>query len=302
MIKRIKLAANSPDFSAMAYGTWRMLDEPLTPGDINQRLNLCVDLGITTIDTAEIYGGYRVEQALGEALALSPGLRGKIEIISKAGIYFPHPATRSVRTTFYDASAKQMIKSVEASLRLLSTEHLDLFLVHRPDWLTSVDETASGLNQLIKDGKIRAAGVSNYSATQFSALSSRVDQPLMTNQIEFSLFAMDPIYDGTFDQCQQNRVRPMAWSPLAGGKLFDREHPAAQRLAKEAAMLRDKYNGLSLEQLAYAWVMMHPSGAVPVIGTNKLDRIKSAAVAGNVVLDREDWYGLWVAAKGHGIP
>jgi predicted oxidoreductase len=302
MIKRIKLAANSPDFSAMAYGTWRVLDEPLTPGDINQRLNLCVDLGITTIDTAEIYGGYRVEQALGEALALSPGLRGKIEIISKAGIYFPHPATRSVRTTFYDASAKQLIKSVEASLRLLSTEQLDLFLVHRPDWLTSVDETASGLNQLIKDGKIRAAGVSNYSATQFSALSSRVDQPLVTNQIEFSLFAMDPIYDGTFDQCQQNRVRPMAWSPLAGGKLFDREHPAAQRLAKEAAMLRDKYNGLSLEQLAYAWVMMHPSGAVPVIGTNKLDRIKSAAVAGNVVLDREDWYGLWVAAKGHGIP
>lgn len=302
MIKHDASTAASPGLSAMVYGTWRLLDDQPSMQDINRRLNRCVELGITTIDTAEIYGGYRVEAAIGGALALSPGLRDRLDIVTKAGIYVPNDLSPQRKVGFYDASAVQLRKSVEQSLRLLRCEQVELFLVHRPDWLTGIDDTAHGLNQLVQDGMIRNAGVSNYSATQFSALNSRLDKPLLTNQVEFHLLRMDPMVDGSFDQCQQHRVRPMAWSPLAGGRLFDPKEHAALRLAQAAAALSPKYGGATLEQLAYAWIMAHPSQPYPVIGTNKIERIESAVKALSIRLEREDWYALWVAAQGSNVP
>jgi predicted oxidoreductase len=294
--------AGIPSLSAMVYGTWRMLDDKPTLQDINRRLNRCVELGITTIDTAEIYGGYQVEAALGAAMALSPGLRDKLAIVTKAGIYVPNDLSPQRKVGFYDASAAQLKKSVEHALRLLGCEQVELFLVHRPDWLTGIEDTAQGLNQLLQEGKIRKAGVSNYSASQFAALNSFMSEPLFTNQVEFHLLRMDPMVDGCFDQCQQHRVRPMAWSPLAGGRLFDASEPAAVRLAQVAATLSPKYGGATLEQLAYAWVMAHPSLPYPVIGTNKIERIESAVKALSIHLEREDWFALWVAAQGRNIP
>jgi predicted oxidoreductase len=184
----------------------------------------------------------------------------------------------------------------------MGVDYIDLLLVHRPDWLTSADETAAGLNKLLKDGKIRAAGVSNYNVHQFDLLNSRMDQPLVTNQIEFHLLHMDPIFDGSLDQCQRQRIKPMAWSPLAGGRLMDPANEAGQRLRKAAEGLSAKYGGATLDQLAYAWIMAHPSGPLPVIGTNKIERIEAAVQASAIKLEREDWYALWTAAKGHGIP
>jgi predicted oxidoreductase len=179
---------------------------------------------------------------------------------------------------------------------------VELFLVHRPDWLTSADDTATGLNQLVRDGKIRSAGVSNYNVAQFDLLNSRMEQPLATNQLEFHLLHMDPIFDGTFDQCQKERVLPMAWSPLAGGRLFDPANEAGQRLKKAALVIGERYNNATLEQLAYAWIMAHPSQPIPVIGTNKLERIISAARSAAIKLERQDWYALWEAAQGRKIP
>ena len=288
--------------SPMVYGTWRMLDDAPTSQDINRRLSRCMELGITTIDTAEIYGGYAVEAALGEAMASSPGLRNELQIITKSGIYVPNSKNPERTIGFYDASAAQIKKSTETSLKLLGREQIDLFLVHRPDWFTSIDDTAQGLNTLVQEGKIKRVGVSNYTPTQFDALNSRMDTPLFTNQVEFHLLNMDATVDGTFDLCQQLLIQPMAWSPLAGGKLFDRSHPAAVRLAQAASALSNKYGGATLEQLAYAWVMGHPSRPVPIIGTNKLERIESAVRASLITLEREDWYAMWVAAKGHSIP
>jgi predicted oxidoreductase len=294
----------SPDIFQfpMVYGTWRMLDGAHSSQDINRRLNRCVELGITAIDTAEIYGGYAVEAALGDAMALSPGLHEKLRVITKSGIYVPNPKNPERTVGFYDASAAQLKKSVEASLRLMGRDRIDLFLVHRPDWFTSIDDTATGLNQLIREGKIQYAGVSNYSPTQFAALNSRMDTGLLTNQVEFHLLNMEPITDGTFDLCLQHRIRPMAWSPLAGGKLFDKNNPASARLASVATSMSAKYGDATLEQLAYAWVMGHPSRPIAVIGTNKLERIESAVQAESITLEREDWYALWVAAQGHNIP
>ena len=301
-MKRSQLTRQGPEFSRMIYGTWRLLDTQPTAQEINRRLHACLDLGITTIDTAEIYGLYAVEEQLGAALALTPGLRDKLEIVTKAGIYVPCPQHSERRTAHYDASAQQLIRSLEKSLRLLGTDHVELFLVHRPDWLTRADETASGLNSLLRSGKIRSAGVSNYSASQFDLLNAHMEKPLATNQVEFHLLHCGPITDGTLHQCEKQGALPMAWSPLAGGRLFDPSQSAAPRLAAAAKAMASRYNNATLEQLAYAWIMAHPSRPLPVIGTNKLERIQSAAKADEIVLEREDWYALWEAAHGHKIP
>jgi predicted oxidoreductase len=286
----------------MVYGTWRLLDTKPTPQEINRRLHACLDLGITTIDTAEIYGLYEVEQKLGSALALSPGLRDKLELVTKAGIYVPCSYHPERRMAHYNATGQRLIKSLEKSLRLLGTDHVELFLVHRPDWLARADDTAAGLNELLRTGKIRAAGASNYSASQFDLLNARMEQPLVANQIEFHLLHQEPINDGTFHQCEKLGVLPMAWSPLAGGRIFDPGNPVTPRLAAAAKGMSSRYNGATLEQLAYAWILAHPSHPLPIIGTNKLERLQSAAQADSIVLEREDWYALWEAAQGRRIP
>lgn len=285
----------------MVYGTWRILSAPSIQ-HINRRLHACLEQGITTIDTAEIYGNYETEQRLGAALALSPSLRDRLEIVTKAGIYVPNAHHPERRTAHYNATGPRLVKSLEKSLRWLGTDHVDLFLVHRPDWLTRADDTAAGLNALMRDGKIRAAGVSNYTPSQYDLLDSLMEQPLATNQIEFHLLHMAPMHDGTLHQCEKRGVLPMTWSPLAGGRLFDPPSPVTQRLAATAAAMSPRYGGATLEQLAYAWILAHPSRPVVVIGTNKVDRIESAARADAIVLEREDWYALWEAAQGRKIP
>ncbi len=279
-----------------------MLTGQPTPQEINRRLQTGVELGITTIDTAEIYGVYEVERALGEALALSAGLRDKLEIVTKAGIYVPCKYHPDRHTAHYDASGPRMVKSLEKSLRFLATDHVELLLVHRPDWLTRADDTAGGLNQLLREGKIRAAGVSNYSTAQFDLLDGLMEKRLATNQIEFNLLHMDPIYDGTLAQCEKLGILPMAWSPLAGGRLFDPSHEAGQRLVKVAEEMAPRYGGASLDQLAYAWILAHPSRPLPILGSNRIERLRAAAAAVDTVLRREDWYALWQAAQGRRVP
>jgi predicted oxidoreductase len=304
MIPRIQLSKHGPEFSRLVYGTWRLLADPASaaPRALCDRLNRCADLGITTIDTAEIYGGYAVERAIGEALALDPALRARLEIVSKAGIYVPVPQHPERTVSFYDASATQLIRSVEESLRLLHTDHLDLFLVHRPDWLTAADDTAEGLNRLLREGKILSAGVSNYNVHQFEALNARMEQPLVTNQVEFSLLHMDPIYDGVADQCQRLGIAPMAWSPLGQGRLMKPDDEAGARVQALVSELGPKYDGATTDQLAFAWLLAHPSRPLPIIGTNRMERIVSAARSASIVLAREDWFALWSAAQGRRIP
>jgi predicted oxidoreductase len=279
-----------------------MLSSQPTPQEINRLLLTCLELGITTLDTAEIYGLYEVERAIGEALALSPGLRDKLEIATKAGIYVPCKYHPDRHTAHYDASGVRMIKSLEKSLRFLGTDHVELLLVHRPDWLTGAEDTAGGLNQLLREGKIRAAGVSNYTTAQFDLLNGYMDRALATNQVEFHLLHMDPIYDGTLIQCEKARISPMAWSPLAGGRLLDPPDEAALRIAEAVDKMSERYGGAGVDRMAYAWILAHPSRPMPIIGTNRIERIRSAAAAADIVLDREDWYALWQAAQGRKVP
>jgi predicted oxidoreductase len=304
MVPRAKLSPRGPELSRLVYGTWRLLDDPATatPEHLLRRLEICLERGITTVDTAEIYGVYEVEELVGRALALSPGLRQRLEIVTKCGIYVPCARHPDRRVAFYNASAKRIIASAEKSLRLLKTDYLDVLLVHRPDWLTAADDTAEGLETLRRQGKVRHVGVSNYNVHQVELLNSRLAEPVCTNQVELSLFTMNAIEDGTLDQCQRLGILPMAWSPLGGGRLFDPQDTAAQRIRAAMATIASSYDDAKPERLALAWVLAHPSRPLAVFGTNRAERIDSIAAAANLTLDREDWYLLWEAARGHEIP
>ncbi|MCB1093722.1 MAG: aldo/keto reductase, partial [Verrucomicrobiae bacterium] len=256
--------------------------------DLIARFELCLELGITTLDTAEIYGLFTVEAAVGEVFKARPDLRDRFQIVTKCGIDVPSTEKSFARVPHYNASSANLIACAEKSLRLLNTDRIDLLLVHRPDWFNSADDTAAGLNRLIQEGKVLHAGVSNYTWHQFELLSSRVAQPLVTNQVEASLLCMDALYDGTLSQCEQRGIRPMAWSPLGGGRLFDSENVAGRRVRQCMAQLRDKYDGADDDALAFAWVMAHPSQPVTIIGTNRADRIRSQAQASQIQLERQD--------------
>ena len=301
---RFRLAPGSPEFSAIAFGTWRLIRNgaETSASDLRSLLHTCLDAGITTVDTAEIYGTYRVEERIGEALQLDPSLRSRLEFITKAGIYAPCEFHPERRTSFYNTSASRLVRSAEKSLRFLGLETLDLFLVHRPDWFTHPEDTAAGLNQLLQSGKARSVGVSNYTPSQFDALSRFMDQPLVTNQIEFSPFHCDPIFDGTLDQCFARGIRPMAWSPTGGGRLFRDDDEAAGRFRHTAASLSAKYGGATADQLCCAWILSHPSSPQVISGTTKADRLAQFARGAAMTLEREDWYALTEAARGSRIP
>lgn len=304
MVNQVSLSPDGPLVSDVIYGTWRLLaDEPRpTVADLASRFELCLELGINTLDTAEIYGRYTVEAAIGEVFRARPDLRDRFTLVTKCGIDVPSEEKATARLPHYNASADNLVACAEKSLRLLQVDCIDVLLVHRPDWLCRADDTAAGLNRLIAEGKIRHAGVSNYTWHQYELLSACVDRPLVTNQIEASLLRMDALYDGTLAQCEQRGVRPMAWSPLAGGRLFDPQNEAAVRVRRCMDGLRDKYDGAADDALAFAWVMAHPSRPVTIIGTNQPDRIRSQARASQIRLDRQDWYALWEAAQGHSVP
>jgi predicted oxidoreductase len=304
MVKAVPLSASGPALSQLAFGTWRIFDEPSppSPADLLRRIEASVELGITTIDTAEIYGDYAVEERLGAALTLAPGLRQRLQIVSKLGIYVPHPRHPDREVAFYDASAERIARSVDKSLRLLGIEALDLLLVHRPDWLTAAEDTAAGLEAVVRQGKVRHVGVSNYSVHQVELLQARLAIPLVTNQIELSLFEMGGLFDGTLDQCQRLRMRPMAWSPLGGGRLFNGRDEVAQRVRAAMEKLAPRYGDATAGELGLAWVLAHPSGPVAVFGTSDLGRLRTLARAVELRLTRHDWYLLWEAAQGRSIP
>ncbi|MEO0415641.1 MAG: aldo/keto reductase [Verrucomicrobiota bacterium] len=302
-VKRVPLSKTGPELSEIAFGTWRILDGDVpSPSELADRIRTGVEHGITTLDTAEIYGLYEVERALGEALATDTSLRDSIEIITKCGIDVPSDEKSSAQLPHYNATAQNLMASAEKSLKLLGVEQIDLMLVHRPDWFTSAEETARGLNELVKSGKVAHVGVSNYTWHQFELLDSMVESPLVTNQVEVNLFNMDALYDGTLAQCEQKGIRPMAWSVLGGGRFFEMDEGEVIRIREVCAGIRDKYDGASDEALATAWVMNHPSRPLAITGSNKTDRIIDQAQATNIKLDRQDWYALWSAAKGCPVP
>ena len=259
-MNRFKLAPNAPEVSALAYGVWRLADdsEGSSPARVRAKIDTCLELGITTFDHADIYGLYTCEGLFGAALKDAKHLRDQMQIVTKCCINVPCERRPGTRLAHYDASASNIGQCVDRSLRELHTDRIDVLLIHRPDWLTNAADTAAGLQAVMKAGKVRSVGVSNYSTHQSALLSKYLGQPPVTNQVEINLQRMDAIYDGTLDQCQLHDSHPMAWSPLAGGKMMLANDEATVRLRAKLLALSQQY-AVTPEGIAIAWIAALPA-------------------------------------------
>ena len=288
----------TPDLSLsrIVYGMWRVADDADTsPAHVAAKIEACLDQGITTMDQADIYGGYRAEEIMGAAL--TPALRNRIEIVTKCDIVLPEGPFADRRVKYYDTSRAHIMASVENSLRLMKTDHVDLLLIHRPDPFMDAGETGRALDDLVASGKVRAVGVSNFRLHDWTLLQSAMATPLATNQIEISLNHLEPFSNGDLAFLQERRIAPMAWSPLGGGGLMTADGPVQAALDRIAAE-----QGVDRAAVAVAWLLAHPAGILPVMGTNTLSRIASLSDALRVKLDRQTWFELYTLALGHEVP
>lgn len=298
---RIPLGRSGLAVAPIGWGMWRLLggDRAST----RRRVEAALETGCTLFDTADIYGygGERgfggAESLLGEVLREAPQLRERMVLATKAGITPPVP---------YNSSARYLIDACEASLRRLAVERIDLYQIHRPDLLAHPAEVAEALEQLRRSGKIRAAGVSNYTAAQVEALCAHLPFELASVQNEFSALVIEPLADGTMDGAMRRGLAVLAWSPLAQGRLAasSAQAPDHSRVlpvigALDAVAARA---GVPRSAVAYAWVMAHPARPVPLIGSQTPDRIREARSAYSVQLTREEWYRILAASRGAPMP
>jgi predicted oxidoreductase len=296
-VSRIKVAEGGPEFSRIAQGFGSVERWNRSPDELLNYVRRCMHLGVTTMDIAPIYAGGHAESMLGEALALDPALRDRLELVTKCSI---GQWDRSLY--HYDTSKEHILWSVEQSLTKLQTDRIDLLLIHRPDPLMDADETAEAFAELRQSGKVLYFGVSNFSPSQFELLASRLDFPLVTNEIEFSAMHLSAWYDGTLDLCQRLRIAPMAWGPLGRGRLFRTQNKWAEGLRQEMYRIGKELEGASLDKVALAWVLRHPARAIPILGTGKIARVRSAVGAEELDLSREQWFRVWVASTGKRLP
>ncbi len=300
-MKRIKLSNEGPECSRIALGMWRLSDWNLGTDQLLHFLETTLDEGFTTFDHADIYGNYTCEHLFGRALAKKPSLRAKMELVSKCGIRLISDKRPENRFHSYDTSEAHIIRAVENSLENLHTNYLDVLLIHRPDPLMDADAVASAFLHLRKSGKVRHFGVSNFTPFQFELLQSRLDFPLVTNQVEVSVLQMDALHDGTLDQCQQRRISPMAWSPFGGGRLFAGQGERESRLRSVLQEIGGEYHATA-DAVALAWLLRHPSHIVPVLGSGDIGRLRSAKRALQLDLSRDEWFRIWTASTGHEVP
>jgi predicted oxidoreductase len=312
IMKTVPLGSSDLIASRLAYGCWRIADRP-GAGDNDAKVGrqaviTAFEAGYTLFDLADIYGGGDSERVFGQVLKDLPTLRRQILIVTKCGIRKPGIPMPDAPYR-YDFSRDYLLQSCEASLQRLGIETIDIFLLHRPDYLMNPTEVADAFSQLKAAGKVRHFGVSNFRPSQFTALQSACPMRLLVNQVEISLARLACFEDGTLDQCLAEGVTPMAWSPLAGGKLGDGPRkvlPSQEAYRTESVnRLLDELAASSQSTrvaLALAWLMTHPAGIVPVVGSTDAGRIREAAQADTIALTREDWYRLLVAARGEFLP
>lgn len=292
-----RVLANDIEVAPLAWGMWRFDGTALAPAD--RLVRTALDNGITLLDTADIYGvggsgGFGAAEALlGRLLEADPSLRRRFVLASKGGI---------VPGTPYDSSPDYLISACEASLRRLRTDVIDLYQIHRPDVLAHPSAVAAALVRLRDAGKIRAAGVSNYSAAQSAALQAFLPFPLATQQPEFSALHLGPLVDGVLDHAMQNRLAVLAWSPLGGGRLAGQGTDARSRAVITALDQIAARTGAPRTAVALAWVLAHPSRPVAILGTQNPARIVESLQALEVQLTRTEWYAVFTASRQEPLP
>lgn len=284
--------------SPIAWGMWRLAEDGRKAADAARLVHAALDAGITFLDTADIYGfdgssGFGdAEALLGEVLAAEPGLRDKMVLATKGGILPPLP---------YDQSADYLRKAIEDSLRRLKVDSVDLWQIHRPDILAHPQEVARVLDDAVASGKIRTLGVSNFTQAQIAALQHFLGNKLVSTQPEISPLRITCFENGELDQAMMLGLTPLAWSPLGGGRLAAPESARDKAVAAALDSVADA-QGVSRTVAAYSWLMAHPAGIIPIIGSQNAARIAEGAQALSVRWTRTDWYAVLVAARGERLP
>lgn len=291
--------------SPLAWGMWRFAGDDVAAAQA--RCEAALAAGINFFDTADIYGPDNdepfgaAEALLGRVFAAAPGLRGRIVLASKGGISMGVP---------YDSSPAYLVAAVDASLARLQVDHIDLWQIHRPDMLTHWAEVAATLDGLVAAGKIGAVGVSNFTVAQTRALATHLKSPLVSTQPEFSPLALAPLFDGTLDLAMEMGQAVLGWSPLGQGRLGDGDPRPGRRREEDARVARVKAAlaahgqgfGVGIAATAYAWVLAHPAGITPIVGSQNPVRIAEAADAFKVTFTRAEWYAILTASLGENLP
>ncbi|WCM25075.1 aldo/keto reductase [Sphingomonas sp. QA11] len=277
--------------SPLAWGMWRFKGDDVLAA--RALVESALDSGITLFDTADIYGadgaGFGTAEALlGRVLADAPELRARMVLATKGGIVPGVP---------YDSSPSYLESALDASLRRLGVDQVDLWQIHRPDLLAHPQETARTLERMVQSGKVRAIGVSNFTASQVSALVAFLSVPLASIQPEFSALRTAPLWDGVVDQAMAHDLAVLAWSPLGGGRLGAADGPVGGLLAAQGRKF-----GVSSSAAAYSWLMEHPATVIPIVGSQTPARIREACDAFKVEWTRAEWYAVLEASIGERLP
>lgn len=300
-MKKVFLSKNGPEVSSVIYSFWRAMEDPdgVSYITVLSKLKACLNLGINTFDHADIYGDYQVEALFGKALKEVSIQREDIVISTKCGLNVVDHSRPSYRIKHYDSSPEHISKSVEKSLQNLHTDYIDILLLNHYDPLMDADETANLLTELVKSGKVKHIGVANFTVHQHKLLQARLNLPIITNHVELNLLNTKAITDGTIDFIKQQYSHPLAWAPLAGGQMLDKNDESSFNIRNTLRRIALNYN-INEEQLAIAWLLK--LGALPIVGNNSIAKIKNATSAVNITLDRQDWHDIYFSAiNNHSI-
>ena len=316
-MERMRLGGSPLMVSRIALGCMRLSSDP---AQAKATVQAALDNGIDFFDHADIYGQGLREEVFSTMWQDAPGLRDRVFLQSKCGIRFAGD-TGPEAPARYDFSYEHIVRSVGGSLRRLKTDYLDVLLLHRPDALVEPEEVARAFDELQRKGQVRFFGVSNHTAAQIQLLQTCVDQPLLANQVQLSVVHAQMIDDGilfnrdedaptsrsegTLSFCRMQGITLQAWSPLAGGAVTGKPLAnAALRIERAAAVVQElaTQKAVSREAIAIAWLLRHPAGIQPIIGTTSPARIAACCEADELTLSREEWYRLFEAGRGGRVP
>lgn len=288
--------------SRIVQGFWRLNNWGMSNQDLLRFVEEAMDMGVTTFDHADVYGDYTCEALFGQIFKLKPGLRERMQLVTKCGIKMVSEKFPERKIKHYDTSYNHIIASVEQSLKNLQTDHIDLLLIHRPDPFMDPAETARAFEDLKSKGKVLNFGVSNFTRTQFEMLDWHFDWRLATNQVEISPYNLEHFHNGNIEFFLREEIHPMAWSPLSGGKIFNPEDERGIRIKTKLKEIAERLGVEDIEKVIYAWLLAHPAGIMPIVGTGKIERLKKAVQSVDIELTREQWFEIYVASMGHKVP
>ncbi|MFT7429153.1 MAG: putative oxidoreductase [Nonlabens sp.] len=298
---KTKLAANL-EVSRIVLGMWRLLDWNKTDQELFSFIQESIETGVSTFDHADIYGNHECEAAFGKVMKNESALRDQIQLVTKCGIKLNTNKFPERKVKYYDYSASYIVSQVEQSLKNLQTDYIDVLLLHRPSPFFNPEEVAKAFDQLKSRGKVLHFGVSNFLPLQLESLQAYVEEPLVTNQIEISAYSLEHFENQNLDYLISKKILPMAWSPLAGGELLTPKTEKGTRLLQAVKIVAKELGVYQTEQILYQWLLMHPSSIIPILGTGKIERIKTAVDSLNIQMSLEQWFQIYIASTGKELP